>query len=221
MTRAVVFDLDGVLVDSEHAWADAKRDLVEETGGTWKDEAATTMLGMSSTEWSAYLHDDLGVPLDPEEISRRVADHMVERYRADLPLLPGAVDAVRRMAGHWPLGLATSSNREVVEAFLELTGLSDAFATTISTEEVANGKPAPDVYLEATRRLGVTPAEAVAIEDSSNGIRAALAAGMPVIALPNADFPPDPDVLEQASLVLESLDGLTVEAVERAGSRHA
>jgi HAD superfamily hydrolase (TIGR01509 family) len=209
VTDAVVFDLDGVLVDSEQTWADAKRDLVERTGGTWKDEATLKMLGMSSPEWSAYLHDDLGVPRPPEEISRQVAERMVELYREDLPLLPGAVEAVRRMQKRWPLGLATSSNREVIDTFLELTGLTDAFATTISTEEVAAGKPSPDVYLEAAKRLGVEPQNSVAIEDSTNGMRAGLAAGMRVIAIPNPHFPPDPDVLAQAPVVLGSLGELT------------
>jgi HAD superfamily hydrolase (TIGR01509 family) len=213
LTDAVVFDLDGVLVDSEHTWRDAKRDLVEETGGTWNEEATLKMLGMSSPEWAAYLHDDLGVPLEPEEISRRVAERMVELYREDLPLLPGAVEAVRRLQARWPLALATSSNREVIDTFLELTGLGDAFATTISTEEVAAGKPSPDVYLEATRRLGVAPESSVAVEDSTNGIRAGLAAGMRVIAIPNETFPPDPEVLARVRLVLRSLDELGADTV--------
>lgn len=217
MTEAVVFDLDGVLVDSEHAWADAKRDLVERTGGTWKEEATLKMLGMSSTEWSEYLHDDLGVSLDPEEISRQVAERMVEIYREDLPLLPGAVAAVRRMQAHAPLGLATSSNREVIDTFLELSGLGDAFVTTLSTEEVGAGKPAPDVYLEAARRLEVRPQDAVAVEDSTNGIRAGLAAGLRVVAIPNPHFPPDPDVLARVPLILESLDDLTGGTVDSFG----
>ena len=219
MTDAVVFDLDGILVDSEHTWRDAKRDLVEATGGTWKEEATVKMLGMSSTEWSEYVHDDLGVPLDPPEISRRVAERMVELYREDLPLLPGAVEAVRRLEGRWPLGLATSSNREVIETFVELTGLADAFETTISTEEVRAGKPSPAVYLEAAKRLGVDPAASVAVEDSTNGIRAGLEAGMRVIAIPNEQFPPDPQVLARVPVVLHSLDELTSEVVDGSGQR--
>jgi HAD superfamily hydrolase (TIGR01509 family) len=217
VTDAVVFDLDGVLVDSEHTWRDAKKDLVEETGGSWKEEATLKMLGMSSTEWSQYLHDELGVPLDPGEISRRVAERMVELYRADLPLLPGAVEAVRRMQSEWPLALATSSNREVIDTFLELTGLGDAFQTTISTEEVAAGKPSPDVYLEATKRLGVEAEKSVAVEDSTNGLRAGLAAGLHVIAIPNEQFPPDPEVLARVPVVLRSLEDLTIGVVGGAG----
>ncbi len=213
MIEAVVFDLDGVLVDSEQVWARAKRDLVDRCGGTWREEATEKMLGMSSPEWSRYLHDDLGVPLDPEDISVRVGDRMVELYRLQLPLLPGAVEAVRRLRARWPLGLATSSNREVIDVFLELTGLTDAFAATLSSEEVERGKPSPDVYLEAIGRLGAEPKRCAAIEDSSNGLRAAAAAGMAVIALPNPHFPPDPDALALADRTLGSLEELTPEVI--------
>jgi HAD superfamily hydrolase (TIGR01509 family) len=213
--EAVVFDLDGVLVDSEQVWADAKRDLVESTGGRWREEATEEMLGMSSPEWSRYLRDELEVPLEPEEISARVGERMVELYRKRLPLLPGAVEAVRRLAARWPLGLATSSNREVIDVFLELAGLRDAFAATVSSEEVARGKPAPDVYLEALDRLGgVEPRRGAAIEDSSNGLRAAAAAGLAVVALPNPHFPPAPDALALADLTLRSLQELMPERIE-------
>ena len=174
---AVVFDLDGVLLDSEAAWVRVKKEFTEETGGHWKEEAQWDMLGMSSIEWSRYMHDELGVPLAPEQISSAVADRLAQQYREQLPLLPGAVDAVRSLARHWPLGLATSSNRNVIDLVLEKAGLADAFAATVSSEEVERGKPAPDVYLEAARRLRVEPAECVAIEDSTNGIRSAHARG--------------------------------------------
>jgi HAD superfamily hydrolase (TIGR01509 family) len=213
MIEAVVFDLDGVLVDSEQVWAQAKRDLVERTGGAWREEATEKMLGMSSPEWSLYLHDDLGVALDPEQISVRVADRMVELYREELPLLPGAVEAVRRLTARWPLALATSSNREVIDAFLELTALADAFSVTVSSEEVERGKPSPDVYLEAIGRLDAQPERCAAIEDSSNGLRAASAAGVAVIALPNPHFPPEADALALADATLASLEALTPEVV--------
>ena len=194
--RAAAFDLDGVLVDSEERWARAKEDLVRASGGSWKPEAARAMLGMSSPEWSRYLHDELGVPLAPQEINEAVVARMLEDYRRDLPLIDGATDAVRRLAARWPLALATSSNREVIDVVLETSGLADAFAATVSSEEVARGKPAPDVYLEAARRLEVAPGDCAAVEDSTNGLRAAAAAGMTVIALPNAAFPPAEDALE-------------------------
>lgn len=210
---AVVFDLDGVLLDSEAAWVRVKKEFTEETGGHWKEEAQWDMLGMSSIEWSRYMHDELGVPLPPEQISSAVADRLAQQYREQLPLLPGAVDAVRSLGRHWPLGLATSSNRNVIDLVLEKAGLADAFAATVSSEEVERGKPAPDVYLETARRLRVEPAECVAIEDSTNGIRSAHAAEMAVIGVPNRGFPPEPEALALAAVVLDSLEQLTPERV--------
>jgi HAD superfamily hydrolase (TIGR01509 family) len=210
---AVIFDLDGVLLDSESAWLQVKQEFTEESGGHWKDSAQWDMLGMSSIEWSRYLHDELGVPVPPERISREVAERLVERYRQRLPLLPGAVEAVRALAAEWPLGLATSSNRNVIDLVLQEAGLTDAFRATVSSEQVERGKPAPDVYLEAAMRLGVDPAACAAIEDSTNGIRSAHAAAMTVIAVPNKDFPPEPEALGRAALVLDSLEELSPERV--------
>lgn len=210
---AVIFDLDGVLLDSEAAWVEVKKEFTEETGGHWKESAQWDMLGMSSIEWSRYMHDELGVPVAPERISAEVADRLAQRYRERLPLLPGAVETVRSLAQHWPLALATSSNRNVIDLVLEKAGLADAFAGTVSSEEVERGKPAPDVYLEAARRLDADPADCVAIEDSTNGIRSAHAAGMAVIAVPNRDFPPEEDALALAALVLDSLEELNPERI--------
>jgi HAD superfamily hydrolase (TIGR01509 family) len=211
--RAVIFDLDGVILDSEERWSQAKRDLVEETGGHWKPEATHAMLGMSSPEWSRYLRDELGVPLSAEEINESVVAGMIDSYRRDLPLIDGAVEAVRRLGERWPLGLATSANREVIEVVLEAAGLVGAFAATVSSEEVGRGKPAPDVYLEAARWLGVDPTRCAAVEDSRNGIRSARAAGMRVIAIPNPHYPPNDETLTLADAVIESLDELTPERV--------
>ena len=174
---------------------------------------------MSSPEWSRYLHDQLGVPLEPERINELVVAALLDHYRRRLPLLPGAVAAVRRLADRWPLGLASSANRPVIDAVLERAGIADCFAITVSGEEVAAGKPAPDVYLAATRRLGVDPTDAAAVEDSTNGLRAAAAAGMVVIASPNREYPPEPDALALAALVVESLDELTPDAIESAAQR--
>jgi HAD superfamily hydrolase (TIGR01509 family) len=210
---AVVFDLDGVLLDSESAWVEVKKEFTEESGGHWKESARWDMLGMSSTEWSRYMHDGLGVPLSPERISSEVADRLVGRYRKRLPLLPGAVEVVRSLAREWPLGLASSSNRNVIDLVVEEAGLADAFAVTVSSEEVERGKPAPDVYLEAARQLGVDPRRCAAIEDSTNGIRSANAAAMAVIAVPNKDFPPEPEAVALAALVLDSLEDLSSDQV--------
>jgi HAD superfamily hydrolase (TIGR01509 family) len=212
--EAVVFDLDGVLLDSEQLWNEAKHELVVDAGGRWRDDAPRAMMGMSSHEWASYMRDSLEVDLDVDEIDRQVVARMEAFYRDRLPLLPGAVEAVRALAGRWPLGLASSSNREIIDLALLLAGFADAFEVTVSSEEVAAGKPSPDVYLEACRRLEVTPSECVAVEDSSNGLRAAAAAGMTVIAVPNPHYPPDDDALALAAARIETLRELTPELVE-------
>jgi HAD superfamily hydrolase (TIGR01509 family) len=211
VTRALVFDLDGVLLDSEQVWNEAKEELVREQGGRWREDAPRKMMGMSSPEWAGYLHDELGVPLEPEAISDEVVRRLERIYRDRLPLTDGAIEAVERMGARLPLGLASSSNREIIDLFLELSGLGSRFAVTLSSEEVAHGKPAPDVYLEVLRRLRADPAESVAVEDSENGIRAAKAAGMRVVAVPNPHYPPAPGALSEADDVLTSLHELTPE----------
>ena len=214
MIEAVVFDLDGVLLDSEEIWDRARAELARERGGRWHDRAQRDMMGMSSTEWSRYMADVIGLPEPPEEINREVVRRLTELYREELPAIAGAREAVERLAARWPLGLASSSNRELIDLALELLGVEHLFTATVSSEEVARGKPAPDVYLEAARRLGVDPTTAAAVEDSHNGILSAKAAGMRVIAIPNAHFPPDEDALAEADVVLDSLAELTVDAVE-------
>jgi len=219
VVNAVIFDLDGVLIDSESVWDAARRAVVADNGGSWTETATRAMQGMSSPEWSRYLHDELGVSLDPDEISRQVVDRMLAAYEREVPLLPGAVQAVRRLAARWPLGLASSSNRPVIDAVLESAGLTGCFPATVSGDEVARGKPSPDVYLAAAGKLGVAPERAAAVEDSSNGLRAGAAAGMLVIAVPNRDFPPTDDSLALASLVVESVGELTPELIEDAAVR--
>ena len=203
--EAVIFDLDGVLVDSEHVWDEVREELARERGGRWHDRAQADMMGMSSVEWSHYMHDVIGLAEPPEEIDAEVVRRMQARYAQRLPLVDGAVEAVRRLADAYRLGLASSSNRPIIDAVLEAAGIGGLFEATVSSEEVERGKPAPDVYLEAARRLGVPPERCAAIEDSANGIRAAHAAGMRVIAIPNRRYPPTADALAIADVVLDSL----------------
>jgi HAD superfamily hydrolase (TIGR01509 family) len=212
--RAVIFDLDGVLVDSEQVWDAARRQLTEDSGGRWSESATQDMMGMSSTEWSRYMNEELGVKMPPEKISAAVVKRMEGLYREHLPLIPGAHEAVERVAARWPLGLASSANRLVIEVVLELSGLGDFFETTVSSEEVARGKPAPDVYLEAARQLRVDPALCVAVEDSSSGILSAHAAGMRVVAIPNPMFPPSEDALKAADAAIPSLQELQREVID-------
>jgi HAD superfamily hydrolase (TIGR01509 family) len=213
LTRAVVFDLDGVLLQSEEVWDAVREHYVRERGGRYDEDVQRAMMGMSAPEWSRFLHEEAGVPDDLDEINSEVVRRMLEAYRLELPLLPGAVTAVRRAAAAFPLALASSSNREVFEEVLELAGLADCFRATVSAEEVAHGKPAPDVYLEAARRLGVAPETCTAVEDSHAGIRSATSAGMRVVAIPNARYPPDEATLGLADAVIRSLDELTVDVL--------
>jgi HAD superfamily hydrolase (TIGR01509 family) len=200
---AVIFDMDGVLVDTEHVWDEVREQLVADWGGTYTPESQRAMMGMNSPEWSTYMHDVVGVPRAPEEINAEVVARLLARYRDDLPVVPGAVGAVRALqAAGLPLAVASSSNRPLIDAALDAAGISDAFAATVSSEEVARGKPSPDVYLEAARRLGVDPADCVAVEDSSNGIRAAHGAGMRVIAYPNRVYPPEAETLALAETIV-------------------
>jgi HAD superfamily hydrolase (TIGR01509 family) len=214
MIEAVVFDLDGLLIETEEIWDEVREEIVRERGERWTETAQRDMMGMSSTEWSRYMNEVLGVPDAPEQINELVVERMAERYRSSLPLLPGAVEAVQRIAARWPLGVASSSNRPLIALVLELSGLASQFQAVVSSEEVARGKPAPDVYLEAARRLGVNPSRAAAVEDSEAGIRSATAAGMRVVAIPNRSFPPSEAAVELADVVLASLDELTADVIE-------
>ena len=219
MIEAVIFDLDGLLIQTEEIWNEVRVDLARERGARYGPEAQRAMMGMSSPEWSRYMHEELGVPDEPEEIVAEVVERMDARYREGVPLIPGAVEAVERLAARWPLALASSSNRPLIDTVLELTGLGPFFQVTVSSEEVARGKPAPDVYLEAARRLGVPPERCAAVEDSHSGIRSARTAGTRVVAIPNPSFPPDEEALAEADVVLRSLDELTPEVIERLDTR--
>jgi HAD superfamily hydrolase (TIGR01509 family) len=211
---AVIFDLDGVLIDSERVWADVRREFALAHEGRWGDGTERKMMGMSSPEWARFMHDDLGVAMEPAEIIARVVGEMAKRYRRRVPLLPGALEAVRGLAARWPLGLASSANRPLIDLVLEESGLAQYFRETLSAEEVERGKPAPDVYLEVARRLGVAPARSAGVEDSTNGLRALQAAGMRIVAIPNRDFPPDDDALAHADVVISSLDRLTPAVID-------
>jgi HAD superfamily hydrolase (TIGR01509 family) len=217
MIEAVVFDLDGVLVDSEPVWEQVRRGLVAERGGHWAPDAQRRLMGMSTPEWAAYLSEDLGVGLSPDQVATMVVDRMAARYAQHVPFMDGAVDAVHRTAARWPLAVASSAPAVLIETVLQSAGLRSCFSVVMSTEQVAHGKPAPDIYLAVAAELGFPPGDCAAVEDSSNGLRSAAAAGLHVIAIPQPRYPPDPDALARASLVLPSLAGLTVDAVAALG----
>jgi HAD superfamily hydrolase (TIGR01509 family) len=203
-----------VIVDSEQVWDTAREALARERGGRWHERAQQDMMGMSSVEWSRYMHDVIGLKDPPEEISAEVVRRLEATYSEELPLIDGASEAVAGLAERWPLGVASSSNRQIIDLVLELSGLDRFFRATVSSEEVPRGKPSPDVYLEAARRLGSDPKETAAIEDSHNGILSAKAAGMRVIAIPNRRYPPEEEALAEADVVLQSTSDLTPAVVE-------
>ena len=211
--EAIVFDMDGVLIDSEPVWERVRRKFVADHGGRWAEDAQDRMMGMSTAEWSAYMSEDFGLRLPPAQVAELVIAAMAAEYQAHLPLLPGAVEAVRSLSARWPLAVASSAPKSLIEAVLDASALRPAFAAAVSSEEVTRGKPAPDVYLEATRRLGVPPVASAAVEDSTNGLRSAAAAGLTVIAVPRPEYPPAEDAIRQARVVLGSLTSLTPEVV--------
>lgn len=213
MIEAVVFDLDGVLVDSEPVWEQVRRQVVADHGGHWLPDAQQRLMGMSTGEWARYLSQDLGVGLPPPAVAAAVIERMQARYREGVPLMPGAAEAVRRLAARWPLGLASSSPPVLIGAVLDGAGLRECFTATLSTEQVSRGKPAPDIYLAVTDLLGFPPQACAAVEDSTNGLRSAAAAGLQVIAVPHPRYPPEPAALRAARLVLTGLAELTVQAV--------
>ena len=218
MIEAVVFDCDGVLIDSEPVWEDVRREFVADHGGRWLPDTQDRLMGMSTSEWSAYMATDLGVGMSPQEVATAVISAMAARYAEHLPLMPGAVAAVTALAGRWPLAVASSAPQSLIEVVLDASGLRSSFQVALSSERVPRGKPAPDVYLAAVRRLGHAPDACAAIEDSSNGLRSAAAAGLAVIAVPHPAYPPAPDALARARLVLSSLAELTLDAVAALGT---
>lgn len=206
--EAVVFDLDGVIIDTEGVWEEVRREYVREHGREFLPDSQTSMMGMSTPEWSRHLAVDVGVDRPAEQVAAEVLARMAERYRADLPLIPGSVEAVRRIAAAYPVALASSSARILIDQVLDTAGLTGVFRVTRSTEEVPRGKPAPDVYESVVAELGLTPAVCAAVEDSSNGLRSAAAAGLAVVCVPHGVYPPAPDALAKADLVVTSLRDL-------------
>jgi HAD superfamily hydrolase (TIGR01509 family) len=207
--EAVVFDLDGVIVDSEIWWDEARRDFAGARGKTWTEEDRVAVMGANSRQWSHTMRRRLGVDDPDDQIERTIVDAVVSRYRQEgAPRIDGAVEAVRRIAADWPVAVASSAHPEVIEAALGTTGLDGLFRVVVSSDEVERGKPEPDVYLEAARRLGIAPERCLVVEDSYNGVRAGRAAGMMVVLVPNATIPPAPGTRELANAVIDRLGDL-------------
>jgi len=205
--RGVIFDMDGVIVDSEHLWGRSWSSFAEQHGEAWTDADSRALQGMSTGEWAAALAERVARPTLADEARRHCVDHYVAALeRGEGPALPGARELVEEVARRCPIALASSAPRRGIDAALRRERLAALFTATVSSEEVPRGKPSPDVYLEAARRLGVDPARAAGVEDSGNGLRAAAAAGLTVVALPNKAFPPPPDALALAAHVATDHD---------------
>ena len=213
--EAVIFDLDGVIVDSEVWWDEARREFAAERGRSWTEEDRQAVMGANSPQWSQTMRDRLGLEEPLTRLERAIVDAVVDRYRREgAPRIEGAAEAVRRIATAWPAAVASSAHREVIDAALTATGLLDVFRVVVSADEVERGKPAPDVYLEAARRLAVEPARCLVVEDSLNGVKAAKAAGMTCVLVPNRSIPPAAGTVDLADLTVERIADLDPAAVD-------
>lgn len=210
--QAIIFDMDGTLMETEEHWDVVRRQLAADEGLPWPEEATKAMMGMSTPEWSEYLVTAVGLPMTAPEAAEKTIDAMADHHREGVELLPGAIESMRRMASRFPIAIASSSPRRLIDAGIEAMGVGDLVAVSVSTEEVAAGKPAPDGFLRAAELLGVDPGACLAIEDSTNGVVSALNAGMAVVCIPPAFHPPSDEVLARTT-VLSSLDELTFELI--------
>jgi len=215
--KGVLFDLDGVLIDTEPIWERVRRTFAQEHGGGWSGELQTQMMGVRTADWSTALSNITGGKIRPEAAAREVIENLADAYRQDLPVIDGAVDAVRALAPRFRLGLASGSPPALIALTLQLMDLADCIEVAMSADEVQHGKPMPDPYLELARRLHLDPAVCVAVEDSANGIRSAAAAGAHVVAIPRGEHRPDSATLRLAGAVVPSISELTPELVMSLG----
>ncbi|MFV0461673.1 MAG: HAD family hydrolase [Nostocoides sp.] len=211
---AVIFDLDGVIVASEHLWDEGWRRVIAGHGGTWDDDDTRACQGKSVPEWAAYLGQRAGIAADAAR--KEVVDFVLSAYdRGDVAILPGAADMVNEAADRVPIGMATSAPPEVIARIVQMPELSGRFSVAVSSAEVARGKPSPDVYEAAIARLGADPHVSLAVEDSSNGIRAANAAGLTVIGIEHAQYPVAGDARECAAAIYTTVPAAAAELIRR------
>lgn len=217
MIKAVIFDMDGLLVDSEPYWDKARFIMAAEAGVEWNKNDHKAVMGVSTAEWVDYMIERLGLTMAPEVVENHIVDQMVQLYKEQIPFLPGAVETVALSASKYPLGLASGSPKKLIEIVTGDERLQNKFQVIVSADEVAHGKPSPDVYLETAKRMSVDAEGCVCLEDSGNGILAGKNAGMRVIAVPDDRFPPDAEKLRVADVVLQSLTDFSLVTIETLG----
>ena len=211
---AVLFDMDGVLVDSEPWWNDVRIAFATGLGLPWSHEDQAACMGGNSREWAEIMQARLGIDMDAAAIQDAVVEGVVGCYRANpAPIIGDAPAQVRRIAASWPVAIASSSHRDVINAAMEALGLRDVLGAVVSSDEVPLGKPEPFVYDHAAARLGVAPDRCLGVEDSRNGVRAGKAAGMVVVLVPNASVPPGGNARDLADAIVPSLADLDPDAL--------
>ena len=218
MIEAVIFDMDGLLVDSEPVWNKARQAMAAEAGKDWTLEDHKAVMGVSTQRWADYMIRRLELTLSPQAVEARMVARMAEMYRAGIPYFPGAVEAVHLAASHFPTALASGSHRALIDIVTADAAMRGKFQVILSSDEIGTSKPAPDVYLVAAQRLGVRPENCVCLEDSGNGILAGVRAGMKVIAVPDPRFPPTPETLSQARRVLPALTEFSLALLDQLGA---
>ncbi len=217
--EAVIFDMDGVLVDSEVYWNKSRVEFARDRGKIWTDDYQRLAMGRSTVGWATVMREKLQLDESIDDIIAEMKGRVIAHYERRMPTRPGAIESVHRMKQHFRVGLASGSPTEIIKAVLRITGLDQVFEVMIYGDDIPRGKPAPDIYLEAMAQLGVSPDVTVGIEDSANGLRSLKAAGMAAVAAPSPDFPLPPEILELADARIDTLEAFDLSLIRRIEQR--
>ena len=217
--EAVIFDMDGVLVDSEVYWDKSRVEFARDRGKTWTDDYQRLAMGRSTVGWATVMREKLQLDESIDDIIAEMKGRVIARYERRMPTRPDAIESVHRMKQHFRVGLASGSPTEIIKSVLRITGLDQVFEVMIYGDDIPRGKPAPDIYLEAMAQLGVLPHVTVGIEDSANGLRSLKAAGMAAVAAPSPDFPLPPEILELADARIDTLEAFDLSLIRRIEQR--
>lgn len=207
MIKAVIFDMDGLLIDSEPVWFRAKEDLLKEINYKWTWEDQKNSMGVSTETWVNYVYNFADQKFTKEEVLHGITDRMKTYYKnGEIDLMPGANEALQFAKNNFKVGLASGSYKDLLYGAVKSNNWESIFEEILSSDDIERGKPQPDIYLEVMKRLGVLPEECIVLEDSRDGIKAGVAAGAKVITVPSKDVPVPPEVLDSAYAVIDSLN---------------